>query len=154
MINGERVTVSLQEMIRGIDGGTFAHLSAGPSAPSPQEAIVLARDRGFEPLKTLLVSACGEPPASGCIDANMFNTKGYELLGQHANDALVLFKVAAWSNPMSANAQDSLADGYAVVGDHESARKAIALAPKDLAIDDKAKASFIAQENRRLDQMR
>jgi hypothetical protein len=105
MINDDRVAVSLQEMIRGIDGSTFAHLSAGPSAPSPNEAIALARDRGFEPLKTLLVSACGEPPAGGCIDANMFNTKGYELLGNRANDALVLFKIAAWSNPMSANAR-------------------------------------------------
>ncbi len=152
MINGNRVGDSLQEMIRGIDGGTFAHLSAGPSAPSPQEAVWLARDRGFEALRTLLVSACGEPPAIGCIDANMFNSKGYELLGQRANDALVLFKIAVWSNPMSANAQDSLADGYAAVGDSKGAREAIQqaieLARKDPAIVDTSKASFIAQEKK------
>ena len=90
-MNNDRVAVGIQEMIRGIEGSTFAHLNAGPSVPSPQEAIALANDRGFEALKTLLVSACGEPPAIGCIDANMFNSKGYELLGQRANDALVLF---------------------------------------------------------------
>ncbi len=158
MINGNRVGDSLQEMIRGIDGGTFAHLSAGPSAPSPREAVSLARDRGFEALRTLLVSACGEPPAIGCIDANMFNSKGYELLGQRANDALVLFKIAVWSNPMSANAQDSLADGYAAAGDSKGAREAIhqaiELARKDPAIDETSKASFIAQEKKRLDHMR
>lgn len=158
MIGTERAADRLGEMIRGIDGSTFAHLKAGPSAPAPQEAIVLAHDRGFESLQTLLVSACGEPPADGCIDANIFNTSGYELLAQHANDALVLFKIAAWSNPMSANAQDSLADGYTAVGDRDSARKAlrqaIELALNDQAMDAAAKISFVAEENRRLDQMR
>jgi hypothetical protein len=103
-------------MIRGIEGSTFAHFNAGPSAPSPQEAIALANDRGFEALKTLLVRVCGEQPASGCVDAGIFNTAGYQLLGQHCgNDALVLFEIAAWSHPLSANAQYSLADGYAAV---------------------------------------
>jgi hypothetical protein len=59
---------------------------------------------------------------------------------------------------MSANGQDSLADGYAAVGDSKGAREAIQqaieLAPKDPAIDDTSKASFIAQEKKRLDQMR
>ena len=159
IVNDRRVTASLQEMIRGIEGSTFAHVNAGPAAPSPQEAIALANDRGFEALKAFIVSACGKRPASGCLDANMFNTKGYELLGQHrGNDALVLFEITAWSYPLSANAQDSLADGYAAIGDRESARKAlkqaIELVPGDPAIDATSKASFLTEENRRLAQMR
>ena len=158
MIN-DRVAVSLQEIIRGIEGSTFAHFNAGPSAPSPQEAIALANDRGFEALKTLLVRVCGEQPASGCVDASIFNTTGYQLLGQHrGNDALVLFEIAAWSHPLSANAQDSLADGYAAVGNRESARKAveraIVLVPGDPDIDAASKGSFLAEEKRHLDQMR
>jgi tetratricopeptide (TPR) repeat protein len=146
-------------MIPGIEGSTFAHFNAEPSAPSPEEAIALASDRGFESLKALVVRVCGEQPAGGCLNADMFNGKGYELLGRHrGNDALVLFEIAAWSHPLSANAQDSLADGYAAVGNRESARKAIQraieLAPSDPGMDATSKASFLVEEKRRLDQMR
>jgi hypothetical protein len=59
---------------------------------------------------------------------------------------------------MSANAQDSLADGYAAVGDRQSARKAIQraieLAPTDPSMDAASKATFLAEENRRLDQLK
>lgn len=155
----DRGAMSLEEMIRGIDEITFAHFKAGPSVPSPEEAIALANDRGFETLKALLVRVCGEQPAKDCVDEAMFNTKGYELLGRHrGNDALVLFEIAAWSNPLSANAQDSLADGYAAVGNRESARKAIQraieLVPGDPGLDAAAKASLLVEEKRRLDEMR
>jgi pimeloyl-ACP methyl ester carboxylesterase len=158
-VTNERRPVSLQQMIRGINGITLAHFNAEPSVPSPEEAITLANDRGFAALKTLLVRACGEQRASGCVDAAMFNTKGYELLGRHrGDDALVLFEIAAWSHPLSANAQDSLADGYAAVGNRQSARKAIQraieLAPGDPGMDVASKTSFLVEEKRRLDQMR
>jgi hypothetical protein len=89
-INDDQVPLGLVDRIRRIEGSTFAHIDAIPSAPSPQEALALANDHGLEALKTLLIRVCGGLPLSSCVDANMFNTTGYELLGQHrGNDALV-----------------------------------------------------------------
>jgi pimeloyl-ACP methyl ester carboxylesterase len=158
-VTNERSDVSLQEMVRGIQGTTFAHFDAGPAMPSPEEAIAIVNDRGVEALKALMVRVCGKQGVTSCVDADVLNSKGYELLGQHrGNDAVVLFEIAAWSHPLSANAQDSLADGYAAVGNSESARKAIQraiqLVPEDPGIGAQSKASFLAEEKRRLDQMR
>jgi pimeloyl-ACP methyl ester carboxylesterase len=157
MMNGARVPDGLQDAVP--EGSALTHLNAGFAVPSPQEAITLANDQGLAAVKTLLSSICGEQSADVCIDASQFNAQGYELLGQRrGKDALIVFEIVAWSHPMSANAQESLADGYAAVGDKESAqqafRRAIELAAKDPAIDPASKASFIREETRRMDQMR
>jgi hypothetical protein len=48
---------------------------------------------------------------------------GYNLLGQQRPKvALAVFQLNAWANPASANAQDSLVDGYLAVGDKENAK--------------------------------
>jgi len=50
----------------------------------------------------------------------------YNLLGQRRpKDALAVFQLNAWAHPQSANAQDSLADGYLSVHDKENARAAV-----------------------------
>jgi hypothetical protein len=53
-----------------------------------------------------------------------------------------------------ANEQDSLADGYAAVGDKESVRgaieSAIAVAPTDTSLDLAARSSFLSEENAKL----
>jgi D-alanyl-D-alanine carboxypeptidase len=73
---------------------------------------------------------------------------------QRPKDALVLFELNAWAHPQSANAHDSLADGYLATGDKESARqaieRAIALAPADASFDTAARASFLTDERAKL----
>jgi len=64
----------------------------------------------------------------------------------------------AWAHPLSANAQDSLADGYLAVKDKENAKgavqRAIALAPDDQTLDPAAKSSFLSEENAKLQQIK
>jgi Flp pilus assembly protein TadD len=93
------------------------------------------------------------------MDVDRFNTWGYNLLGQHRpKDALALFQLNAWAHPHSANAQDSLADGYLSAGDKESARtaveRAIALASADPSFDRAARASFLTEEETKLQQLK
>jgi tetratricopeptide (TPR) repeat protein len=89
------------------------------------------------------------------MDADRFNTWGYNLLGQgRPKDALAVFQLNAWAHPQSANAQDSLADGYLSVNQKENARaaahRAIALAPTDETLDPTAKSSFVSEEKAKL----
>ena len=95
---------------------------------------------------------------TSCLGENRFNTWGYDLLGQHrSRDALAFFQLNAWAHPESANAQDSLADGYLSVNDKQHARaaveRAIALAPTDRTLDPAAKSAFVSEENAKLQKM-
>ena len=97
----------------------------------------------------------GKERLHGRIDGDRFNTWGYNLLGQNRpKDAHAVFKLAVWAHPTSANAQDSLADGYLAVGGKESAGKAvmraIELAPGDPLLDAGSKSSFLSEEHARL----
>ncbi|MBV8726969.1 MAG: hypothetical protein JO233_04225 [Candidatus Eremiobacteraeota bacterium] len=63
------------------------------------------------------------------------NTLGYRLLNKgRAADALAVFTVNAEANPNSANAEDSLGDGFSALGDRakaiESYRRALQIDPK------------------------
>ena len=63
------------------------------------------------------------------------NTLGYRLLDQHrAADAVAVFSVNVRANPNSANAEDSLGDGFSAAGDRakaiESYKRALELNPK------------------------
>jgi hypothetical protein len=89
------------------------------------------------------------------MDESRFNNWGYNLLGhERQKDALVLFQLNAWAHPHSANAQDSLADGYLSVSDKENARtavhRAIALAPSDQMLDAAAKSLFLSEGKTKL----
>ena len=89
------------------------------------------------------------------MDENRFNTWGYNLLGQQRpQDALTVFQLNAWAHPHSANAQDSLADGYLSVKDKQNAiaavQRAIALAPTDQTLDESSKSSFLSDEKKKL----
>ena len=108
-------------------------------------------------VKALFSKICGERGVGDCVDGDRFNTWGYNLFGQHRpKDALAVFEIAAWAHPTSANAQDSLADGYLAAGDKESAKRAlqraIDLAPEDPLIESGSKASFISDESKKLRQ--
>jgi tetratricopeptide (TPR) repeat protein len=122
------------------------------------EAAALVREKGLVDTEALFSRICGDQEIGGCIDADRFNTWGYNLLGQsRPQDALSVFQLAAWAHPTSANAQDSLADGYLAVGDKTSAKlavqRAIELAPGDPLLKADARASFLSDETARLSKM-
>lgn len=153
-----RAAEKIRQTVERAEGSTLKRVPADLAPPSPPEAIALANNESLEGVKRILTRICSEQPVSVCVDANSFNTFGYDLLGQkRGKDALVVFEIAAWAHPISANAQDSLADGYLATGDKEKARiairRAIELAPTDPSIDAQSKAFFVAEENRRLGQI-
>lgn len=149
----------LRQIVQHMEGSSFKHIAAQPAPPSPPEIVALASRKGLDGVKTLLTKIAGEQPVSACVDAALCNSYGYDLLGQkRPKEALVVFETVAWAHPTLANAQDSLADGYLALGDKEKARKAIEraieLAPTDATMDAQAKATFIADENRRLNELK
>jgi pimeloyl-ACP methyl ester carboxylesterase len=149
----------LRQMVAGIEGSTFRHLNAQYAVPTPPEVVAVANKGSLDAVKTLLTSICGDQSVGAGVDADLFNAYGYDLLSrQHFADATVVFEVVAWAHPASANAQDSLADGYLAVGQREKARlavqRAIELAPADKTMDAESRASFIADEIRRLKQLK
>ena len=149
---------ALRNEVGRLERSVVRELAGGAAPPSPPEAVAFAGREGIEALKKRVAEICGDPGLGSCVDAGAFNSYGYELLGHSRKaDAVTIFEIAAWSHPESANAQDSLADGYLAVGEKEKARaairRAITLAPGDASMDAAAKAVFVAEENRRLNQI-
>lgn len=134
---------------------SIKHLSAVPPPPSPLEAAALASTNGLEPAEQAFIASCADDDLASCMDENRFNSWGYNLLGQQRpRDALAVFQLNAWAHPHSANAQDSLADGYLSIHDKENAKaavqRAIALAPTDQTLEPAAKSSFLSEEKAKL----
>jgi len=149
---------SLTAAVAQAAGGTLRYEDARPLPPSPLESAALVKEKGLADTKALFSRICGDQDIGACIDADRFNTWGYNLLGQNRpQDALAVFQLAAWAHPTSANAQDSLADGYLAVGDKTSAKqavqRAIELAPGDPFLKADARASFLTDETARLSKM-
>jgi hypothetical protein len=145
----------LDRQVQAVAGISMGHEAAVPVAPSPLEAAVMASGQGLDATKAAFIRSCGESDLASCMDIDRFNTWGYTLMSQQrSKDALVLFELNAWAHPHSANAQDSLADGYLATEDKESARqaieRAIALAPADASFDTAARASFLTDERAKL----
>jgi len=146
---------ALTAAVEQATGGVLRHEDAIPLPPSPLESAALVKEKSLADAKALFSEICGDQGPAACIDGNRFNTWGYNLLGQNRpNDGLAIFELAAWAHPTSANAQDSLADGYLAVGDKESAKKAvrraIELAPGDPLLNAESRAAFLSEENARL----
>ena len=149
----------LDREMKETSGMTMRHENAVPLPPSPLEASALATTKGLDAAKVAFITSCGPDAVESCMNVDRFNTWGYNLLGQQrAKDALAVFQLNAWAHPQSANAQDSLADGYAAVGDKESARRAIeraiAVAPTDTSLDSAARSSFLSEDNAKLKQVK
>jgi dienelactone hydrolase len=146
---------SQEETVLQNSGIVWKHIEAQCAPPGPRESLALARKSGIGGLEAVLEKCAGDQPPGSCVDSGLFNTFGYQLLGQgRVNDALTIFETAAWAHPASANAQDSLADALFAAGEDKRARaavqRAIELAPTDPTIQDAARESFIAEEKRRL----
>jgi hypothetical protein len=156
--DGSQATAALAETVRRADGGALRYEGAALLPPSPLESAALVGEEGLSAVKALFSKICGEQGVGDCVDGDRFNTWGYNLFAQHRpKDALAVFEIAAWAHPTSANAQDSLADGYLAAGDKEGAKKAlqraIDLAPEDPLIESGSKASFVSDETKKLRQL-
>src|SRR6202034_530645 len=72
------------------------HLATVAPPPSPPEAAALANKNGLEAAKQAFITSCGEDNLTACMDADRFNTWGYNLLGQRRpKDALTVFQLNA-----------------------------------------------------------
>lgn len=136
-------------------GAVVRHTDAAAPLPTPWElANVTGRD-GLLAAEALLTARCVGITVGACVDEAPLNAFGYELLSQgRVKDAVAIFEINSWSHPLSANAQDSLADGFVAAGQTESARTAlnavIALAPGDPSLNSEQKASFVSTAAARL----
>jgi hypothetical protein len=136
-------------------GVSVKRLVAVPPPPSPLEAVAIRNTKGLDAAKRAFIVSCGEDNLNSCMDADRFNTWGYNLLEQHRPKyALAVFQLNAWAHPLSANAADSLADGYLSVNDKQNARaavqRAISLAPADQTLEPAVRSSFVSEENAKL----
>ena len=157
-VRNANALASLTAAVEQVAGGTLRHEDATLLPPSPLESAALVKEKGLAETEALFRRICGDQGIGTCIDGDRFNNWGYNLLGQNRpGDALAVFELAAWAHPTSANAQDSLADGYLAVGDNNSAKqavqRAIELAPTDPLLKVDARAKFLTDETARLSKM-
>lgn len=126
--------------IEAVPGARFRLVKAAPPIPSPSEAIQIAKDGGLKALKSLIQHACPGSAPARCVDQQLFNSSGYNFMSRDPPAAVILLEINAWAHPASANAQDSLADGYLAANRPSDARRASArameLAPKDPELDE------------------
>jgi hypothetical protein len=122
-------------------GGSFRRVRAAPPIPSPSEAIQIAARGGMEGLKSVIRDACQALPPAACIDPQLFNSSGYGFMASDPAASVLLFEIVAWAHPSSANAQDSLAEGYVAAHRPSDAlrasARAIELAPHDSDLDER-----------------
>ena len=92
-------------------------------------------------------------PDSDLLDERGLNQTGYQLLrDKKTEDAISVFKLVTSDYPQSANAYDSLGDGYVQAGQAEQAiaasKKELALAPNDnsLTAEQKKRLTELAQK--------
>lgn len=142
--------------VTGHGASDVRHLAARKVPPTPLEMAGYAAQYGLEGAKALALESCTREAMADCINPGDYNSLGYSFLGQgQASNGLIIFQLAAWAYPLSANAQDSLADGYFAVNDVDNAKKAIQqaikLAPTDPGLKDADRAGFITAEKARLD---
>jgi dienelactone hydrolase len=166
---GEIVLAFLEEQIRQAPAAeahmraviargdaAHSHLAALPAPLSPEEALELAASDDGERARSWLRSCAGDASVAACVNAERFNSTGYERLGRgQPREALTLFQIVAWANPRSANAEDSLADAWLALGEKAAARAAIQrsieLAALDPSLAPAARDSFIADARHRLE---
>lgn len=140
------------------NNGTFQHLPAAELPPSPAELVARIRQNGFESVKEDVQRMIKTLPLEWVVSEKIFNSVGYQLLGaKKMDDAVAAFRLNLYFHPNSANAADSLADGYLAAGDVpraiESYRHAIDLAERDPALDAEGKKSFSAEENKKIERL-
>ena len=114
---------------------------------------------GWTATKPLLAKVEKAEPDSDLLKETTLNTLGYALLGEKKNvDAVGVFEEVVERNPKSANAYDSLADGYAGLGDKAKTKaasdKAVELANADSTMSADRKKALQDAASKRLGDMK
>jgi DNA-binding SARP family transcriptional activator len=115
-------------------------------------------EHGFEAGVSLVQKFKAIDPAEEIVNERTCNAAGYDAMARKAfTDAIEVFRLCATTHPASANAQDSLGDGYLAAGQKPLAiaayLRAAALASDDPAIRPEDKKAFIAEENAKAQQL-
>jgi len=113
---------------------------------------------GWKASKPLLEKVAKVEPESDLLTEVTLNTLGYQLLNEKKNaDAVGVFEEVVARHPQSANAYDSLADGYVAAGEKakakEASQKALQLASNDPNMSAEQKKQFTEAENKRLTEL-
>ena len=145
----------LASLLQSDTVASFHHENALPAPPRLTEVIALAQQGKAASIRSMYQTACADQPLEHCIDQDAFNNRAYdELKAKRPDIAMVLFDLVAWSHPTSANAQDSLADGYLALGQKDGAREAskreLALLDKDPSLDAVSRQQLKAAAEQRL----
>jgi pimeloyl-ACP methyl ester carboxylesterase len=147
----------VRRRIAAVPGSSLRHVDAAPPMPTPNEAVRIVNNSGLPRLKALIMDACRGAPPSTCVDQALFNDIGYSMMSDDAGSAVALFEIVVWAYPRSANAQDSLADGFAAAGRLEDARRASLraseLAAADPEMDQPHRREIIDAAKRRIEML-
>ncbi|HUN90068.1 MAG TPA: cytochrome P460 family protein [Terriglobales bacterium] len=113
---------------------------------------------GWAASKPLLDNVAKAEPDSDLLKESTLNTVGYQLLqAKRSADALSVFEEVVARYPQSANAYDSLADGYMAAGEKakakDASKKALELVASDTSITAVQKKAFQDAVNKRLNDL-
>ncbi|MCP3063449.1 hypothetical protein LXT21_32195 [Myxococcus sp. K38C18041901] len=144
----------MKEAVASNPRATLAHEPAFPARPPPAVVLDDVAARGLDAVIATVEQLRRELPEEPVVEESVFVALGYSLLGQgKAERSVVAFQLAAHFSPKSANAADSLGDGYLAAGRKEDALKAfecaIQLAPEDPALNAESRASLLAESTRK-----
>lgn len=131
------------------------HENPLPVPPGASDVVAMAQQGKETTIKWMYQVACADEALDRCIDQDAFNSRAYdELKAKRPEIALVLFDLVAWSHPASANAQDSLADGYRALGRADKVREAsereLVLLKTDPSLDGSLRQQLKAAAEERL----
>ncbi|WP_430390171.1 tetratricopeptide repeat protein [Dyella sp. 20L07] len=154
-VQGDSTATELTSLLQSDTVASYRHENALPAIPRPVDVIALTQQGKAASIKSMYQVACADEPLEHCIDQDAFNNRAYnELKAKRPDIAIVLFDLVAWSHPTSANAQDSLADGYVALGQKDEARGAsrrvLALIDNDASLDGASRQQLKAASERRL----
>ncbi|MCE9670560.1 tetratricopeptide repeat protein [Myxococcus stipitatus] len=146
----------MKEAVARNPRATFAHEPALPARPPPAVVLDQVEARGLDAVIATVEQLRRELPEEPVVEESVFVALGYSLLGQgKPARAIPAFQLAAHFHPASANAYDSLGDGYSAADRKEEARKAyeraIQLIPNDPALATaESKAGLLSESTRKL----
>ena len=138
---------------------TYKHIAATPAPPSTDDFLRMIHTQGLDSTIALAKKLAAQAPMEWIVDEQALNSYGYQLLNtNNAADAVAIFDLNAETHPGSANAADSLADGYVGTKNTDKAiagyQKAIDLLAKDPAFDENAKKSFADDERKKIEKLK
>ena len=116
--NDPGANASLMADVKLTSNATYQRLPGVDLAPSPAELLSLIRTKGFDEVNAQIQQITRTLPGDWVVDEGVFNSLGYQLLSEKKTTyAISVLRISLSSHPTSANASDSLADGYVAAGD-------------------------------------